>query len=478
MSDVSSYDVSMEFAAGSFTNVTNDVINISIVSNLGDMISGFGAGEIDVELNNQQGKYSSGALSSFIRPNLPVRVKATHTGSTRQIFDGFVDEWESTPTLDQPRNIILSGRDSWKILQKKVITTSLRINTDIGSLFTQVMSQSNVSSFFVGEVSRNIPFFFLRDHISFSDAIGVMLGITHAYFYVCPENCVRIENRYFDALATIADSMEDSGKCGGLKYALSDDNTFNSITVETVPRDLDTAITSISAIDQPIIVPAGGTANFTLNFIDPENREQVPATDPQTPVASQDWFLSPTDTGAGDITSTASITTVFTSTSVETTVFNGSDTLGYLTRFFILGKPISRLSPGHVTIDVLSSQALYTTLELTHSNELIGGIDDARDMTVYLKNRYQYPRPEIGISFRNDFPRMLDVGVGARVHLVSSFMDVSSDFVVRGIEHSISAEDGWIHDTQYILRPIRELDAIILDNSSLGILDGTRTAVY
>lgn len=478
MSDVSSYDVSMEFAAGSFTNVTNDVINIAITSNIGDMISGFGAGEIDVELNNQQGKYSSGALSPFIRPNLPVRVKATHAGSTRQIFDGFVDEWESTPTLEQPRNIVFSGRDSWKTLQKQVVTTSLRINTDIGSLFTEIMSESNVSSFFIGEVARNIPFFYLQDHIPFSEAINRMLGISHAYFYICPERCVRIENRYFDALSTAVDSMEDAGKCVGLDVTLSDDTTFNSITVETLPRAIKTTITSIAAIEEPIVVPASESAIFTLNFVDPENREQIPATEPQTPVSSQDWYLAATEKGAGNLLSTASLTALFTSTSVETTLFNGTGQIGYLTRYVISGKPAIRLSPGHVTTDVESSQALYTTLEFTHSNELVGGLNEAKDMTSYLRNRYQWPLSAIGISFRNDFPRALDVGVGARVHLVSSFMNVASDFVIRGIEHSISAEDGWIHDISYRLDPIRELTAIVLDNSSLGILDGTRSAVF
>lgn len=476
MADVSSYEVSLEFEQGSFTLVTDDVLQVEISRGLSDMIGGISVGECNVELNNQGGKYSHGSLAGQIKPNIGIAVKATHSGSERALFVGYVDEYSMSPSLSQPRNLLVSARDAWKILMSRTITTSLRIDTDIGSLYTEVLSLSGVNSFHVGESGRNIPFFHLRE-TRFEDGIQELLGLTHAYSFVCPLRCFRIENRHFDQVASVADSFQDSGKCVGMNWTLNDDETFNKIIVETVPRKKATTITSIAGLEAPVTLPPSAHTFLEVNYIDPDTREPVPATDIQA-ITTDDWRASGTPEGEVDKTSTTSISTIFYGATAVNTIYNGDGQIAYLTKFTPRGKPISRLSEASVTLESSASQELYTELEFTHSSDQIGSVNDANDLATFLRNQYAFPFPLVTVGYRNDFPRILDRQVGDRVTVVSSFLSVNSEFIIRRVDHVIDAEAGWIHDATFEVDISRGFDGLILDDAELGILDGTRTAAY
>lgn len=468
MSDISSYEVVVEFEVGSWTNVTDDVTIVDISHFAGDMITGLSPGEISIELENQGGFYTQ---SVSLIPNLQVMVSATHQGSTRALFRGYVDEWSLTPDLSGPRRVTLSGRDALKILQNNRLVSSLYANLTVTSLYTIVLSQSTINSFQVDTMKQIVPFADVSDE-TFLNAIDSFLGINHATAYVCPQQCFRVDGPYAPIQASVVASLSDASSCIDLGWSVSDDKVYNKITVETSPREVVADATSIAAIGAPVFVPALGYASFWLDYVDPVRNESAPAVDVALPVASEDYSIFQNEDGTGtDYTFTTSIdTTVFGSTAINS-VSNNANVDVYMTRFFLQGKPARALSDIRVTKNQSSSQSIYTEIELTHANDLIGGVLKADNFAEYLSGRYAFPAANVTGTWRNLFPTALDAIVGGAVNLVSSFTNTASNYFVRGVEHKIDAEGGWIHDVTFDLELISGTDVLVLDHAILGKLD-------
>ncbi len=469
MADISSYEVLIEFETGSWTNVIEDVIQISISQQIADMISPLAPAEIDLELDNQHGFYSN-SLAALVRPNLQLAVLGTHQGSSRQFFRGYIDQWEFTPSLQGPRHAILTGRDSIKNLLNQRIVTSLYANQNISSLYTLVLDQLDVSSYHVDAMTQVVPFADLRD-ITFAEAMERLLGVNHAYSFVCPRRCLRVEGPYEPETATVLASLSDTGGCIDLLWTISDDRVFNKISVDTAPRAV-ADVTSVAALDTPVLIPGSGSTSFWIEYVDPDTREQVPALDLVTPVASTDYQVFQNSGGTGaDRTSTTSVDTTFYGGTAVTSLANNTDLPVWLTKFSLRGKPAKRLSDVRVTRDASSSQAVYTEIQFAHANDLIGGVNQAADLANFLERKYEWPTPLVSGTWRNRFPLALDMGVGGVVHLVNSFTNTASDFFVRGFAHTIDAQGGWVHDVTLEMEMVAGIDVLILDNDPKGKLD-------
>ena len=85
-------------------------------------------GRADIVLDNYTGDYSpenpNGRYYGNLRPNTDIRIRATHSGSSFYLFNGFVDRWEPNPDLSQ-RTTHVQATDRMKDLSRRRIDTAI-----------------------------------------------------------------------------------------------------------------------------------------------------------------------------------------------------------------------------------------------------------------------------------------------------------------------------------------------------------------
>lgn len=474
MSEVSSYFVGVEFVTGSFTAVTDEITAFSVVRQMGNMDAGLSAAEANVQIKNDDGDLGGGIA---LRPNVSIQIKATEAGSERTIFSGRVDDWSVDPGILAGRLVTLSARDEMKCLVRETISTSLRINTNVGSLFDEVLAETNVASYTIDQFAARLPFHWIRETQATEALIGLM-GTDDAFAYIDNNGTLTVKGHYFSNLAAVVSSLDDASSGSNvlqMPWSTNDDEVVNNAFVETVPRFIATTVTTITALPDILTIPASAGISFTLSYIDPINKEPAPASEVITPVASLDWYVSVDETEATHRMDTTSLSVLIGGGTLTASLFNGFGQDVQLRRFFVRGKPVLRQSDLRTNAVNGASQAEFGQLDFTHTNEFVGNQLRAQAFAEYLADSRGNPLPAIDFVTRNRFPFILDRQLGEVVHVVNSFLGVGSDFWIAGIEHTVAADQGWIHDARYNLRMVDAADLLILDDTVQGSLDSTHT---
>lgn len=468
------YEVGLELTSGSFTNIRDDVLQISIARSLASVFSELTPGEAAFEVYNQTGKYSpdntSSPFTGLLKPNIKARVIATQNSVQYPLFKGFVDEYALNPSLDGPRNVAIRCRDEVKQLRKRIVTTSLFVNYNTGSFFTEVISASAVSSFRIDSLADEVQFGWFRQE----GAAGAISEILRSGFYfsaVRGDGVLDIKNRYFDQSPVAVGSYTDMF---GLNYALNDDRLVNRARIEGVPRET-LSVNTVAFIGAPIPIPASGFLNFLLEYLDPVNNEPSPAVAMVTPVSSSDYTANTASGGTGtDRTSTTSVSVKFFGQTAVNTVFNGSADDVFLTKYQLRGQPVSRRPRFTLESNDSSSQAVYGIQEFTLSSDLLSNTSFARDYADFLKLRNKEPAAALSLSLRNQFPDVLDIELGDAVHVQNSITGINSLYITQSLEHTIATQPGQIHELRLVLDRFRDQELLILDHVTFGVLDSRR----
>ncbi|MCI0664582.1 MAG: hypothetical protein L0220_26275, partial [Acidobacteria bacterium] len=443
-----------------------------------------------ISVKNENGRYSPSnpASSGYLVPNVPARIYADISGSSYPMFSGRVDEYRVSPEL--PTTTTILCRDDIKGLRTRVVTTSLFVDYNAGSLFTEVLQQSNVQSYAVDPLFDTLNFTWFRDTPA-STAINELIKTGFYFARVKGNGAIEIANRYFDQGTSPTGSY---GEMLALPYALNDDRVINRAKIEGVPRKV-LDVSTVAYVGEPIKIPSSGFVSFALEYLDPVNNEPAPALGLILPtllvetsvtvdsgglevsssfiVASgSDWLLNAADTGSGaDLTLTSSVAVTFYGQTAVNTVFNGSGTEAYLTKFQLRGQPVSRLPRFTLESNDSSSQAIYGIREFGLSSELMGNATFARDYAEFLKIRNKSVVPELSLMLRNHFPDVLTREIGEQIHITNSFLGVSSIYIISRIEHTVSTDPGQIHQLNMILEQFREQNLLVLNDAVRGKLD-------
>lgn len=104
-------------------------------------ISGFLSGDIEIELDNRTRIYSpdnsSSALFGNLGPGKPVRIRAA-SGSTRDIFRGFIDEYKVNPARGS-RSVTITAVDCFAHIADTIINTDLHQGIGTGEAIGKVL---------------------------------------------------------------------------------------------------------------------------------------------------------------------------------------------------------------------------------------------------------------------------------------------------------------------------------------------------
>src|SRR3990167_7912597 len=233
-----SYSVGIEFVTGSFTDITDDVLRVTAHRALANGFDPLSPGDCNILLDNMTGKYSpeypDSVFAGLMRPNLQVKVQATHSGSTYNVFRGYIDDWTVDPGLETQRRTTLACRDTLKRVQKSVITTSLYLDMPVTSFATIVLSEMNVTSFSVSSMADTMGFQWFQTQPAMT-AVQDILASGFFFGYVDGGGTLNIKPRSVIFPGSVIDSQSNFLS---MDYRLADDALINKAQVEYSTRDL------------------------------------------------------------------------------------------------------------------------------------------------------------------------------------------------------------------------------------------------
>jgi hypothetical protein len=460
------FNISLEFDAGVWTEVTDDVKTVDIFRTVGNAITPLAPGECSLVLDNWSRNYSpdygSGTYAGKILPGMRMRMQATHSGSTYGVFVGFLDEAIVSP-VNFDRVATYRFRDDFRHLSDRTITTSMFIGFKSESVAVAILSETAVQSFTVAVLGDTFPFASFERR----DAINAMQQVLESGFYsayVTPEGQARIEDRYVGQ--TNNPEVTISNDYNTFDYLLSDAQVYNNISVQGEQRRAVTDQATLSWIETPLTVPASGWAAFFLNYLDPHNFEPTPAQS-LTVVSSADFLANAASDGSGvDHTATTSVAMTFFGRSAKAIVTNNTADDVFLHKFQVRGYHVERVANVAATSDDTSSQNVYGERGMAFDSNLIADPNFISDYADFLLDRQKNPIAANTFSIKNQWPTQLGLDLTDNIDLVESETGTDGTFVIIGIEHVITTGDSWQHETRYTVDKFRDQEVLLLDDGS------------
>lgn len=484
------YHIGVEWVSGSFTEIRDDAVHLTISRELSDIFRQLSAGELNVEVMNVSGKYvpDNGAspFSPNILPNKRIRVFAIDGGTTYHLFHGFLDEISVDGSDKNSGRATLRARDLVRNLRGRTINTSYWINFSVGSVFAEVLSLAGVSSLQIDEIPDQTPTAWWRD-APVETIVSELLALGYYKAYVNRSGVLRVRNRYYDQSS--GTTIGSYAEFYGFGYSNTDDQIINEVFLESLPREKAAAISTLSYINPElggISIAASAHVAFVMEFLNATSRKPVQAVDLIVPVQSSDWVAGRLQfTGTStlslapihvDATSTTSVAVLFHAQTVVSTVFNGSADTVYLNKYQVRGNEILEIAKFGVRTENASSQAVFgrKTFALT-SDKLSNDRQYLRDYSDFLIDRFRNPTPNLLVSIRNKFPDILKFDVGEIIDVVNSFAAVGSKHVITRLDHDIDITESRRHTTTVVAERLRVYQLFTLDDSTLGALDSGNT---
>jgi hypothetical protein len=478
-----SYSIGIEFVAGSFTEVGSDCLRLTITRERGGgAFETLRKGDAVLLLDNEERRYSpensESPFSPHLKPNKALRIQATHSGSTYNLFRGFLDSIRAEPGLHR-RTATIKASDLVKKLEQQVLDLVLFTEINAGSLFVNILSASGLTAadWTIDTMQEQIPFAWYRDKPA-DQAVGELLRFGHYYAVVDPGGRLRVEDRFWATGATRVGSYIND--FFGVTYELNESRIVNIAKVEGEPRKKSAIVQSIAWIEHSIPIPGSAAVGFTLDYTDPDTREgNVPATEMVTPVRSVDYLTNTSSDATGtDKTALASAQVTFLGASAVCSIFNGDPGQVYLHRFVLQGKPIPRQPRIRAETKDSSSQAVYGNRPFTLASDLIGRVDYAKAYADYIRQAWADPLAEPGIALKNVFPDVLARDVGDKIAVVESHTAIGGDYIITAVAHDISLGRGLQHRVSYGLEFFKDPLVLILDDPVNGQLDAGRRYAF
>ena len=477
------YTLGVEFVAGSYTNLTSLCLQGQVERQLATLFEPPREGHAMFTLVNEDGRFSPQNSASPYYPNLvpgkALKLEATHSGSTYALFKGRVTTFSVNPQRGD-RTALIEAGDGMNKLINTFITTSLYVNTNARSLFTTLMSASLVSSFAVdADIADNIPFAWFNDQ-QVAQAMERVTSFGNYSLYEDGAGTLRLRSRYFrqgaSSVATYSSTREAGEGFDRLELELAQQSVHNRIKVSGQPRKQRSAVGTVAWVEEQLTIAASGHVGFFLDFIDTDDpNTKAPAINVVTPVKSIDWFLNTASGQVGsmstDRTSTGSIQFTLFGESAVCSLFNGSGSEVYLTRFVVRGNSVQEQPQLAAEFANNSSQNVYGRREFALDNDFLSLQSYISGYAEYLLSIRQEPKPDMRFGLRNQFPDVLAREVGDVVSVIDSISAVNSQWQITALTHEISLSSGLEHAVMFTMRQHPDERWLVLDHATRGKLD-------
>ncbi len=473
-----SYSVTIEWASGSFTELGDDVRGLQIESRAGGLFDRIAAGSAKLTVDNSTNKYSpsnsASVLQGLLLPGKKVKIAATHSGSTYALFAGKIDSFSVNPSLSGQGQMTIAARDEIKTINDRTITSSVFIDTEVQSIAASVLALAGVTSLHIHDLTSNVLPYAWFDDVNAKNALQDLVDAGFYRTHIDGGGQFHFHGRYWDQEGSVVSSFN---AYQALTYSLDDRDILNKVSVHGEPRVRSSSQATVAYLSAPLSIQASSGIGFFLSYLDPDNNEPAPADTLVSPVNSSDYqtFVNSDGTGT-EHTATTSAAVTFFGASAVCSIFNGTGSTVWLTKFQVRGNSIQR-QPflTHTAEDVASSQAVYGVRSYRLDNRYIASDGFAQDYADFLNTRQKDPSATISAKFRNQFPDQLGLDVGVKVHLMDASIGIAGEYTMSRVKHTVRFDkQGLTHDTQATVNEVRGQGVLFLDDSVKGVLDSRK----
>lgn len=466
------YALTMEMAVGSMTDVTSYCVGMSWGRKLCDALTGLSADQAVIQFFNDVGSFSPFKNTNIV-PGRRVALSATYGGSSYSLYSGRITEAYVEPGLAQQLATIETLSDVDRI-SRTTLTTSFYQNINVGSLFVELLSRTNVASFSVDALTDTVPFVWYNARPAV-EAFNSLIRSGYYQAYVDGAGTVKVRGRYWTFAGSLVaqNSMDEWYSMRGRLDAAA---VVNNLKISAQARQLQAGVSTLAWIGSAIAIPASGWAGFFLAYADPtEPGAEIPVASTVTPVMSQDWYLSTSvDSGGTDVTSTASFSLTTFATTAVATVFNGTGQSAYINRFQIRGYPFVRVPELSVTKQDSASISTYGSRQQELKLEFGQSYGYLNNIGLYILGERAQARKQTEYSLKNQWPEQLVRQVGDTVNLNHIPTGIGSMWQIYSIQHEIALAYGLEHITTFKAYTAGASPWFILDHPTFGKLDSGR----
>jgi len=465
------YAFAVELAVGSLTQLQSHCLRASYSRTIADALTQLAPDEALFEMANDVGSYSP-LLNAGLQIGRQVQLTATHGGSSFNLYSGRVKRILTNPTLGSRATVIEALSDVDR-LQKKRLDTGIFAGMNAASLFTEIMTRSDIGSYSADALFDTVDFAWYRDRNA-ANALDQLVQSGYYQLFGDGAGTMKLKSRYFSAFATSVDTLDVQAR--EMNYSLSDGGVINRSVVRALPRKQSSDVSTLAYLANPLVIPASGHVGFFVTFLDPRDFATPTAVGSIiTLVASQDYYAAQNSDGTGtNFTSALSLNMAVFGASAVASIFNANSADVYLTRFQARGYPILAGTELMVKFEDGSSQNAYGLRELAFEENLITNYSYMRDLSTVIVGDRKEPRDGFQLTMVNEFPNVLRYEVGDALSLINSLTGVNSTWSIRRMSHEVSLARGLEHTARFDFDRLAPRPWLILDHATYGKLDGTR----
>lgn len=398
---------------------------------------------------------TSGAASAASFPYLPIgkrlRIQATESGSTRDLFNGYMQAVDFDAHLGN-RTATFNCYDIIQKISRANVDSDLYTNTQVDSLVFAICSLAGVGSMTSIDVIPDAITYYWANNEAADRSLKRLIDYGHHYLYGSADGDIHFRHRNSYGSATPVGSYNEFF---GFTSTFDESRIFNDVTITGQARKLATTQATLAWIVTPIQINANDSQTFWLNYIDPAvPTTTAPAKNMATPTKSADWLLFVNSDGTGsNLTSNSSAAITFFGESAKCTVYNNASSAAYLTKFQLQGFSIQAAPSIRQTVVDSNSINLYGDKQYALDSDLIYSSAYAKKYGQFLIDNYKEATPIISAGLKNIFPDVLDIDVGKTLAINNSFMLVNSIYLTKQIAHSIDVtQRGVEHELQMVLQ--------------------------
>lgn len=466
-----SFAIEYETASATWVDVASHTLRFNCEQEIFDPLHPVRGLEALVELDNHDGTYNPSNLAVLNIGRL-MRIRITDTGS--HLFYGRI-KYVSIDPQPMRRSTVLNLESLLSFYNRTTVTTSMQADSNPASLFAHILSRINsTTGLFSAEAissNDNISFAWYRDR----EVTGALQQLVEYGFYPLREHGDGILQLYNRSTGLVGGgaAVDTVTECFGMGAVWDSAMIINKAKVSGTPRKIDTNPATVAWLEQTISVTASSAVGFWMTYVDPvEITVPTPAVSLTTPVSSSDWVLNTqSDNGGSYLMATASLAVTFFGETAVCSLYNGSGSDGYLTKFQVRGLPV-RVQPYVSAEDEdSSSQINYGMHQLAVSNDFIDKRQFASWYSTHLVRERGQPVPRLNLALKNDWPLIDKIVPGRNIAVINSNAGVNSFWVVRRVVHDVSMLGGIEHVQQVEGDFLVDRPWFILDDATRGTLD-------
>lgn len=468
------YNIAITTFTGSSYNVTSDCLRLAYSRTLADPFAPLRADEGIFEFANFDWSFNPN-VHPALRVGHLITLEYTNVLSGNVVipaYKGRIKNITLDPQLGQ-RTTVVEALTDFDRLSRTFIDTPLLINMPVSSLFSEVMTRTQVSSYASDLILDMV------DVATFNNenVVNILNRIIKSGYYSVQADgagTIRLRSRYFESITPPLASVLESA---GLNYAITGDSIINKMTVRSQPVKQLTDISTVAFLNQPILIPSSGSTGFRVDFLDPRNAGAASMVGSiQALVSGTDYAaFTNSDATGGNLTANLSLNITLYGETAVTSIFNSAGQDAWLTTFQIRGYPLLRAAPLAVQFENSSSQQIYGLYEASFNDMLISNHEFLKDITESIVTDRQAPRDRINLDLINEQPLLWVANVGDIIsvqdHANSGTFNIWS---IRAMRHEISLQRGEEHRVTFSLRAPATTPWLILDNDPLGYIDADR----